>query len=1119
MLAGVLLVPGIVAFVFLLVVTYLQRQTRESQFHAWQLAWAFYLAYFVLLTIFEATGGRFWWVKTIALVGVVMMAEMLLISARRMRRSNEKLLSPLEAIVLGIGLAWAIVVTVPSPRPPSERLGVVPEIGLALVLAFAAWRFFLLGRSRGSLGHSVLAMSLAFWSVFLAFQQLINLYPSVQEPTLILGTIPQVLLGLSMAMVMFEYERRMVQENALALSMMEVETDRLLTPEEVKPAVVKLLERVLRHAKSTSGFVYIAEGWRGVLPSSEYNLPENLISDLESEGAAESLCQLAYRRGGIATLRNLATSDVPGLDVEVSGRIAKVLGKYGISSVTAVGLHSRDHQLGIIVFPHSDKRTFGTSELRLLLALSMQVATTLDNYVLMHDAKRRTREYEMMTQVGQVISSRLDPDEVLRSIHRELGRLFDTGTFYVAFADADELRFEFETVDGVMQPKRSIKLGNTLPAYIIRTGESVLVRSASQERLEQLGVSHQGRVPLSFVGVPVKMGGRTGGVICALNSEREFVYEQRDLDVLQTAAGQLTVAMENALLYSEANRRAQYLSFLNTIANLAISSQGTDDMLAAIVGEIQKNFEFDHIGIGVLDYTTKDIEIKAEAGKTAKMLGRRIPVGVGIMGRVARSNETAVVQNTGEPHLLGILPDSRSVLCMPLRYGETLLGLLNVESRAEEAFSAQDVLLFNTLADLLSTALHNAIVFQKMEQQSITDGLTGIKARRFFLEALSSEWKRAARSGRSFSLVLIDLDKFKEVNDTLGHLEGDLVLARVGRLLEMKCRQSNVVARYGGDEFVVLMPETGVEQAQILAERLRLWLATDPMLNERHVTGSFGVASFPMHGATIEEIIRVADAGMYVSKHAGGNRVSTAEIASDSEQNNERRQTLMNYIEGFGHREQLEEHDAEEFVTTVKRFAEDLPKEQVAELLIEGLRGLARAAEIREHDTASHGEDVALYAEILGRRCKMSDQDIEELRLASLLHDVGKIFVPSGILGTANMLTTGEFAIVAQHSVIGGRLVGTIPGTRHLQDWIRHHHERIDGSGYPDQLMGETIPIGARILGLADAFVVMTSERHSSSAKSPAEALRELEKSGHLYDERLVRYLAEHVRGGQVTIA
>src|SRR5438309_11414407 len=220
---------------------------------------------------------------------------------------------------------------------------------------------------------------------------------------------------------------------------------------------------------------------------------------------------------------------------------------------------------------------------------------------------------------------------------------------------------------------------------------------------------------------------------------------------------------------------------------------------------------------------------------------------------------------------------------MPITYGDTLMGILNVESESERAVADDDVLVMNTLADLLATALHNSFVFQKLQQQSITDGLTGIKTRRFFWEALSSEWKRASRSGRPFSVVLVDLDKFKEVNDTTGHLEGDLVLARVGRLLENKCRQSNVVARYGGDEFIILMPENGVEQAEILAERLRLVLATDPMLSEHHITGSFGVASFPVHGFSAENIIRVADMGMYISKKAGGDRVSTSEDLTQEE--------------------------------------------------------------------------------------------------------------------------------------------------------------------------------------------------------------------------------------------
>jgi diguanylate cyclase (GGDEF)-like protein len=228
------------------------------------------------------------------------------------------------------------------------------------------------------------------------------------------------------------------------------------------------------------------------------------------------------------------------------------------------------------------------------------------------------------------------------------------------------------------------------------------------------------------------------------------------------------------------------------------------------------------------------------------------------------------------------------VLCHPITYGETLLGILTVECFSRDTFTEEEILTLGTLADLLATALHNAMTFEEMEYQSITDCLTGIKTRRYFLESVHAEWSRASRSGRAFSLLLVDLDKFKTVNDTLGHLEGDLVLARVGRILEHKCRHSNVVARYGGDEFIVLMPETSIEHARVLGERLRSWLANDALLNKRGVTGSFGVASFPMHGATIEEIIRQADQAMYLSKTAGGNRVSMpASVAESTRQSQE----------------------------------------------------------------------------------------------------------------------------------------------------------------------------------------------------------------------------------------
>ncbi|HEY1272902.1 MAG TPA: diguanylate cyclase, partial [Terriglobales bacterium] len=860
----------------------------------------------------------------------------------------------------------------------------------------------------------------------------------------------------------------------------------------------------------------VTERWRGVLPSVQRGFSDEFLHHLESSGAAQYICELAYRRGGFVSFRNLADMAEP-LPVFPGARFQQfrdTLTVEHVKDITAVSLQTREHNFGVILFPHAERRAFGASNLRLLIGLALQIGLTLENYVVMHDAQRRTKEYELLTQIGQAISSRLDQDEILRSVQQELGQIFDTANFYVAFQDGDTISFELEVENREVLPRRTRKAANGLTEYVIRTGQPLLIRSDLEKTRERLGINFVGgSAPAKcFCAAPIFLGGKPVGVMAAMNTEREFVFEPRDLEVMQTAAGQVSVAVENARLFGEEQRRSRQFAFLNNISRTAISSEDSEQMLAEIVAEIQKTFKFDHIGIGLFDYASKDIEIKAEAGITTQSVGRRIPLGQGIVGRAARTGEKALLQTTGEAPLQGVLPDARAVLCIPITYGESLLGVLNVESRHEDAFTPQDVLIMNTLADLLATALHNAFVFQKLQQQSITDGLTGVKTRRFFWEALSSEWKRASRSGRPFSVVLIDLDKFKEVNDTMGHLEGDLVLARVGRLLEQKCRQSNVVARYGGDEFIILMPETGVEQAQILAERLRLWLATDAMLQERKISGSFGVASFPVHGFTAEDIIRVADAGMYVSKHAGGNQVSTAEEYAEGETAAVQRQLISGYIEGFLHREHTGPEHLDELLTTLHKLSGGDP-ERNYDVLRDAIETLVHAAEAREVNGLGHGDMVARYSELIAHALGMLPEEITQLSFAARTHDVGKIFVPERILNKNGPLTDDEFYLVKMHARVGAEILATLPRSEVLRNAVEHHHEAFDGSGYPAGLRGDQIPLWSRILTIADGYVNMTTERAFSAAKTSEQALSELEKfSGVRYDGMLVRIFMRELK-------
>lgn len=1118
-------IPATVSLLLFLVFTYLYEQSQQPYFRAWQIAWTVYTLHY----FFGGWNAYFSSSAVAAFIGSVLLgttAICLVVSTRLLRQKFSVRWFDIALFACAVGLAFWNVrrqsVGGSLRIDPNGNPHFLVDWFVAALLIYCAISFYRHSYRKGSLAFTFLALSLVLWAALMVLQLSHRAYVELfGDGRHMFGAVPQMLLGISMVMVLSEYEREAVQENALAFSTLSSDPTGVLSSEDILPSMQNLLDRLVSSMQTSRSIIYVSEQWRAILPSVQHGFSKEFLEQAEKSGAGEYISELAYKRGGSITLRNIAEISEP-LPAFPGGRFEQLrdlMRDNDVRGLTAVSLQTRERIFGVIVFSHAERRVLGASKLRLLNGLALQISLALENYVVIHEAERRTKEYELLTEIGQAISSHLDQDEIFTAMQKELGRIFDTNNFFIAFQEGDDIRFELEVVNGKLLPKRTRKVENSLSEYVIRTGQPLLIRCNMEQVRERLGVNYTtpGRVVKSFCGAPIFLGGKAAGMMAALSSDREYVFEQRDLEVMQTAAGQVSVAVENARLFQEEQRRSRQLAFLNNVSKMAISSESSEQMLISIVGEIQKNFHYEHIGIGIFDYVSKEIEIKAEAGSTNQALGKRIPLGAGILGRVARTGEKALVQSPDPTQLQGVIPGSRSVLCIPVTYGETLLGVLNVESRKEDAFSPQDTLIMNTMADLLATALHNAFVFQKLQQQSITDGLTGLKTRRYFWESLSSEWKRAARSGRPFSVVLMDLDKFKEVNDSLGHLEGDLVLARVGRILEQKSRQSNIVARYGGDEFIILMPETGVEQAQILAERLRLWIATDPMLNQQHITGSFGVGSFPVHGSSSEEIIRSADAGMYISKHAGGDRVSTADEAGGSESLAMQRQLIAGYIEGFLHREHAGLEHLEELIATLKKLCGG-EKNLNAEMLRDSIESLTHAAEAREVNAAGHGEMVARCAEILGRALGMTPDQLADLQYVARVHDIGKIFVPERILNKMHPLSDDEFYFVKLHTRVGSEIVATLPHSEALCEAILHHHEAFDGSGYPAGIRGEQIPLWARIVLIADAYANMITERSFGPAKSSEQALVELEKlSGTRYDGMLVRVLIRELRAERIS--
>ncbi len=332
-----------------------------------------------------------------------------------------------------------------------------------------------------------------------------------------------------------------------------------------------------------------------------------------------------------------------------------------------------------------------------------------------------------------------------------------------------------------------------------------------------------------------------------MQSPQDRALDSGHMEMMRVLASEAVIALENARLFREERAKSRHL----TAVEQHFAQRHYDAESGRNAGEDRRRAR---AGTGLFAYRNRVAGL-LDQGNRRPGRGRppqgspRAPSGTGRQcggeGRAHRADGCGCLWVSRTPRKNRSWKVPSSAIALPIVYADQLHGVLYVETDQRSDFPQEEILFLGTLADLISGALHNALTFQKAQEQAITDGLTGLKTHRFFMEALSGEWKRSTRAGRSFSLVLMDLDRFKFVNDFYGHLDGDLVLQRVAHILEQNCRRSDVVARYGGDEFVILMPETDAEQSHQLAAKLRSWISADPVLREKNVTSSFGVASFP----------------------------------------------------------------------------------------------------------------------------------------------------------------------------------------------------------------------------------------------------------------------------------
>ncbi len=587
---------------------------------------------------------------------------------------------------------------------------------------------------------------------------------------------------------------------------------------------------------------------------------------------------------------------------------------------------------------------------------------------------------------------------------------------------------------------------------------------------------------------PLRSESRLVGIVAMGRKKRGGPYAYEEIELITYALRSVGPSIEREHVREQLQVKEQSLALVNRLMLVMTSTIDITDAFVRFTEQLGEYVPIDMAAVAMAD--EEELYIVACHGRIAspwQQRDRLLLAGTGT--EMAMVQERGVYEpdlakersfTTGEKHMKQGL---RSMVYLPLLYSGRTLGSLTLGSGHPQAYNEDQIKLLEELARQITPPIANSQLYAQAREKARLDELTGLFNRRHFDERLREEINRQARYGGAFSLIMIDLDSFKPYNDVYGHPAGDTLLRDISALIRKAIRTSDQAFRYGGDEFAVLLPQTDTDSAFHVAERIRQEIAGHSQARNTGVSCSAGISSCPVDGILPEDLVNAADSALYHSKYAGGNRVYIST-------------SLM----------------------STARDGQAVDNEARSPSLA-AIYALATAVDAKDHYTFAHSQRVKEYVVVLAQALGLPPDAVNRLSAAALLHDIGKIGVRDHILTKSTALTKEEYDEVKGHPRLAVTIIANVPSLAPCVPAILYHHERYDGTGYPEGLKGEDIPLEARILAVPDCLADMTSERPYRPALSWEEAMEEIRRhAGTQFDPNVAEVFVGLMQSGAVSV-